>query len=215
MRLLGVSRFASVCVGLFCLGCLSNSFAPALARAQQGAAADPVAADERAIYAAVLDAASTIGAGSQPLVAEMTSTFACGADACNKLSIGGCNGLRGTETPEARLAIVKRDLPALQPSTSAEFLKVNDRCSVVPSKLNSRLNYHLTTDMDIPQSWSYTSLVYFSRVAFSADHKQALVAVGLMSTPDTKASNGRYFVLGRQGDGWSLNGSSVIWKLKP
>jgi hypothetical protein len=94
--------------------------------AQAGTADEKASSDELVVYAAILDSLSRLDANSHFLIADKTSTFACGETDGNGLSVGGCNGLRtSNETPTDRLAIVMRDLPELRKNTLGEFLSVN------------------------------------------------------------------------------------------
>jgi len=138
--------------------------------------------DELAVYAAVLDASEKLGPASRPLIADTTSTFACGTTICNGSSMGGCNGLRtANEAPSERLAIVKRDITDLEGDTVSNFDQQNQKCASVSHDIPTISDYHLFSDADIPTTWKYSFLVYFSRVGFNARHTQALVNVGLMS----------------------------------
>lgn len=182
--------------------------------AQAGTAGEKASSDELVVYAAILDSLSKLDANSHFLIADKTSTFACGEADGNGLSVGGCNGLRtSNETPADRLAIVVRDLPELRKNTLGEFLSVNQQCASIAHKIPSSADYHLFNDSDIPKTWKYSFLVYLSRVGFNPEHTEALVNVGLFSYADGNLSEGYYVVLRKLAGKWTLGGTSAVWKL--
>lgn len=174
-----------------------------------------VSSDELAVYATVLSSSEKLGKSSRPLIADTTSTFACGHTSfCNALSMGNCNGLRSVdESPSDRLAIVKRDLPDLQKSTSASFEEENQACASIPDRIPATFQYYLFNDPGIPKTWKYSYLVYFSRVGFNQAHTQALVNVGLFSATNASDSEGKYLILNKVSGKWVLGDSSTIWQL--
>lgn len=172
--------------------------------------------DELAVYASVLDSSPEFGKNSHLLVANKTSIFACNAPDTNGLSIGGCNGLRGSsETPADRMNIVLRDLPTVQKSTVEDFERANQRYVSLHHNLPTQSDYYLFDEPGIPKSWKYSFIVYFSQVGFNPEHTQALVNVGLFSATDGSKSQGFYLVLSKSGGKWILGGTSAVWKLMP
>jgi hypothetical protein len=173
--------------------------------------------DEYAVYAALLDSFQSSRKSSHPIVADQTATFACHA-ACNGLTIGGCNGLRQEdETPAQRLAIVRRDIPDLSSATTGDFESKNQSCTPVAPKLPTKVKYIMSLHEgdDMPEGWDDPDYFFFSRVAFNADHTQALVVLGFMSGTHAKDSEGKYFLLIKRPGGWALHGTSLIWQLQP
>jgi hypothetical protein len=184
--------------------------------AQAQAANLEASSDELAVYAAVTDSLSKVDKATKLLIADKTSTFACDESNCNKLSVGGCNGLRDSnETPSSRIAIVLRDLPVLKENTAAEFERVNQQCASIKHRIPSQSDYYLFNDLEIPKTWRYSFLVYFSRVGFNFDHTQALLNVGLFSATDANQSKGYYLALQKSDRKWLLGGTSAVWKLMP
>jgi hypothetical protein len=187
---------------------------PAHFHGQSPANSTSVSAEELWVYAAVLDSLPTLGTSSRPLIADSTSTFACDEGICNGFMIGSCNGLRSyNETPSERMAVVKRDLPELQMNTITSFVEQNGKCASITGKIPTLSNYHLLSDRDIPKTWKYSYLVYFSRVAFNSEHTQALLNVGLMSATNVSDSKGRYIVLKKISGKWVLGKGSAVWQL--
>jgi hypothetical protein len=201
---------------LVVLGFLSL-VSPSVTVAQQSTApAAPKPDDELAVYAAVLDSSEKLGPTSRPLIADTTSTFACATTICNGFSMGGCNGLRtANETPSERLATVKRDIPDLQADTVSSFEQQNQKCISVRHDIPTTAGYHLFNDADIPKTWKYSFLVYFSRVGFNPQHTQALVNVGRMSATNAKDSGGEYLILNKKSGKWVLGEGSPVWELEP
>jgi len=172
-----------------------------------------VPSNELAVYGAVLDSLQRLGKTTHFLVAEATSTFACGANTCNGFSMGGCNGLKASaETPTERLVIVKRDLPSLKESTITSFEEKNRQCSSIGGVIPTVANYRYLHD-DVPPGWKDKYLVYFSRVGFSTDRSQALVNISIISWTDGTKSGGMYILLNKVGDRWMPGGSSAVWQL--
>jgi hypothetical protein len=203
-------RISALIAGTVALVCLSTLHARAQAPSQEANS------DELAVYAAVLDSSPKFGRSGHLLIADKTSTFACDVSDTNGLSIGGCNGLRGSrETPADRMSIVLRDLPTLQKSTVEEFEHANQQYVTLHHKLPSQSDYYFFNDPGIPKSWKYSFLVYFSRVGFNPEHTQALVNVGLFSAADANQSEGYYLVLYKSDGKWILGGTSAVWKLTP
>lgn len=184
------------------------------AKSTDRATNESVSSDELAVYAAILDSLSQLNANSHLLIADKTSTFACGESTGNGLSIAGCNGLRNsTETPSDRIAIVARDLPELQKDTLSEFLNANQQYVSITHKIPSSADYYLFNERDIPKDWKYSFLVYLSRVGFNREHTEALVNVGLFSYANSSLSEGHYVELQKLAGKWKLGGTSVVWKL--
>jgi hypothetical protein len=157
-----------------------------------------------------------LGRGSQLLIADKTLTFVCGSEGDNRFSMGGCNGLRSKdEKPSDRMAIVKRDLPELEKSTSLDFESQNVESSTIHERIPTHATYYFFSDSALPKDWNYTHLVYFSSVGFNIERTQALLNVGIFSATDQKASKGAYFILTKQSGKWVLGASSAIWQLMP
>jgi hypothetical protein len=187
---------------------------PAKFHGQSPANSASVSDEELLVYAAVLDFLPKPGGSSRPLIADSTSTFACDEKVCNGFMIGSCNGLRShNETPSERMAIVKRDLPELQTNTISSFVKENGKCASITGIIPTSSNYHLFSDRDMPKTWKYSYIVYFSRVAFNPELTQALLNVGLMSAADASDSKGRYIVLKKTSGKWVLGEGSAVWQL--
>jgi hypothetical protein len=175
---------------------------------------ETASSDEMVVYAAILDSLSQLNANSHLLIADKTSTFACGESTGNGLSVADCNGLRNSnETPSDRMVIVTRDLPDLQKDTLREFLNANQQYVSIAHKIPSSADYYLFNDPEIPKAWKYSFLVYLSRVGFNREHTEALVNVGLFSYADSKLSEGHYVVLRKLTGKWTLGGTSAVWKL--
>jgi len=186
----------------------------------QGAApSDAVlSSDEYQVMAAVIDFFRAAGIASHPLIANRTSIFECGST-CNGMSMGGCNGLRGSdETPQERLQIVKRDLARLEQNTISDFMSKNNRCASIDSKLPTEAQY-LTFGVSHsdarPPGWEHPDLFYFSRVGFNAEHSQALVHVSFMSGTNASDSGGKYLLFIKANGRWKREGSSAVWLLIP
>jgi hypothetical protein len=178
--------------------------------------AEAINSDELAVYAAILDSPENFSEDSRILIADKTSTFACGETTENGLSVGGCNGLRGSsETPSERMAIVLKDITGLKKDTVDEFVRTNQKCVSITRNIPSKMDYYLFNDPGIPKSWKYSFLVYFSRVGFNSEHIEALVNVGSFSSVDAKLSEGHYVVLHNLAGKWALGESSAVWKLRP
>jgi hypothetical protein len=187
---------------------------PAQFEGQSSTNSTSVSAEELLVYAAVLDSLPKLGSSSRPLIADKTSTFACDETICNGFTIGSCNGLRGdNETPSERMAVVKHDLPELQLNTISSFIEQNGKCASITGRIPTFSNYHLFSDREIPKSWKYSYIVYFSRVAFNPEHTQALLNVGLMSVTNASDSKGRYVVLKNISGKWVLGEGSAMWQL--
>jgi hypothetical protein len=175
----------------------------------------PIADEEYAVYAAVIDAFHATKKSSHPIVADSTATFQCHAN-CNGMEVGGCNGLRHEdETPAERLAVVKRDLPHVQPAAIEDFEAKNRSCSTVDRKIPTKIKYLLSLHegASLPDGWDKPDYFFFSRVGFDVDHTQALVVVGFFSGTDAHDSGGKYFLFARRAGKWELQGTSYLWQL--
>lgn len=171
-----------------------------------------VSSQEMQIYGAILD---QLRGMSNPLVADQTSTFACGKASCNGFSIGGCNGLRNADEDESqRMTIVMRDIPDLRADQVNEFEALNQKCASIDRKIPSHSNYRMFSDHNISASWRYSSLVYFSRVAFNEKRTAALVNVAVMSATDAHESGGKYLFLAKKDGKWVIAESSAVWMLQ-
>lgn len=176
--------------------------------------------DEYQVYAAVLESLQRSGKVSHPLIADQTSTFAChGIGICNGFVMGGCNGLLGPdESPESRMRIVRRDLPALEAKTTSDFVTLNQKCSVVHDKIPLSSKYYMFNPSNgpkLPKEWEHPDLVYLSRASINSARTQALVYVGVMSGTNAKDSTGFYILLLRQKGQWTIKNSSAAWALVP
>jgi len=170
--------------------------------------------DELVVYATILDSMSESNANSHFLIADKTLTFACGEGDGNGLSIAGCNGLRSsTESPIERMAILARDLPNLQKDVLSAFVTANQKYATILHNIPSRSDYFLFNDSAKPKDWTYSFLVYLSRVAFNQEHTEALVNVGVFSYMDSQLSEGHYVVLRKLAGKWKIGETSVVWKL--
>lgn len=173
--------------------------------------------EEYRVLGAAIDTFQNEQTSSHPLIADHTSTFECGSS-CNGLQMGGCNGLRvKNESPTERLAIVKRDLPALEKSTVSDFLSKNGRCSEILKKVPAASPYFLfgsSTTEKPPAGWEHPDMFYFSRVAFNQEQTQALLNIGFMSGTDGADSRGRYFLFAKKNGKWAPVASSAVWELK-
>ena len=133
------------------------------------------------------------------------------------MAMGGCNGLRGTdETSTERLAIVKRDLPELEPTTLSDFELKNQRCSEIAKKIPTQSPYFLfgvDHAEQLPSGWEHSDFFYFSRVAFNAQQTQALVHISFISGTNAADSGGKYFLFKKQNGKWAPKGSSDVWEL--
>jgi hypothetical protein len=197
--------------GLLCAsGALLVIPSPLCARAADAT----VTSDEMAVYGALLNWIGAPGGHERILVAESTSTFACGGMICNGFSMSGCNGLRSAgESPAQRLQIVKRDLPLLRPETLDSFEKRNQQCASIRGTIPTGADYRYLNDPDIPKDWKYTYLVYVSRVGFNADHTQALVDLSAFSATDGAKSGGAYISLRNRNGKWEVGATSAVWQL--
>jgi hypothetical protein len=175
-----------------------------------------LSSEEYKILAASVDLFRKNQLASHPFIADHTSTFACDSS-CNGFAMGGCNGLRRTdETPAERLAIVERDLPKLEETTISDFKSKNERCSEVGKKIPTQSPYFLfglASGEKPPSGWEHPDFFYFSRVAFSPQHTQALLEVSFMSGTSAADSGGRYFLFVKKHGRWELEGSSAVWEL--
>ncbi len=167
-----------------------------------------------AVYGAILDWIGTPGGHERILIAESTSTFACGGTICNGFSMGGCNGLRlAGESPAQQLQIVKRDIPLLRLETLDSFEKRNQQCASIRGPIPTSADYRYLNDPGIPKDWKYTYLVYVSRVGFNADRAQALVDLSTFSAADGTKSGGAYVSLSKLSGKWEVGGTSAVWRL--
>jgi hypothetical protein len=183
-------------------------------QAQQAIA--PLEPQEYSVMGVMLDGFQKDGLASHPFVADRTSTFECSAG-CNGLAMAGCNGLRSNgETPKERLAIVKRDLPAVEQTTLSDFEFKNKHCSEIANKIPSRSSYFLFGSDHVeklPSGWEHPDFFYFSRVGFNEHRTQALVHVSFMSGTNGADSGGKYFLLMKQNGKWEPKASSDVWQL--
>jgi hypothetical protein len=182
--------------------------------AQSSTGSPAVSSEEIAIYATVLDTLPWLGPSSRPLIADSTSTFSCSKASCNGFLMGSCDGLRNEgETIADRMSLVKRDIPVLQAATASNFVGLNQACASIKSKIPTAADYRLFSDQKIPENWKYSYLVYFSRVGFNAEHTQALVYVGLVSSTNSKNSGGNHFILKMSSGKWILGEGSSFWQM--
>jgi hypothetical protein len=130
--------------------------------------------------------------------------------------MGGCNGLiTAGETPTARLAIVKRDLPELESATITEFTDKNQRCAEIAKKIPSKSPYYLFAPNHgekLPSGWEHPDFFYFSRIGFNPQQTQALINISFMSGTSAAATSGKYFLFVKQDGRWKMKGSSAVWE---
>lgn len=180
-----------------------------------------VTVEEMRVFAAVLDEMAKQKLVSQPLVADRTSSFECGAS-CNGMEMECGSGMRAAdESPQDALSRVRTEMPDLLLSTSIQFEERNAKCAALPEELPASTKHYLfsLTDESVnkkrPKEWKHPDYVYFSRASFDPQQTQALVFMVLASGTDGSLSGADYVLLSRVEGRWRIEDSLAVWDLAP
>ena len=86
--------YARILIGVVLIFAVQNmcgQIAEPIKSSTDRATNETASSDELAVYAAILDSLSQLNPNSHFLIADKTSTFACGESTGNGLAIAGCN----------------------------------------------------------------------------------------------------------------------------
>ncbi len=172
--------------------------------------------DEIAVMAAVLDDVYARVAVGWVLVCARTATFECNPPAMTGVDVGGCSGMRGAaESPEQRLAMVRRRIPEVSAEIATDLLRKSRGSVVLPDALPVPVQQILwapgmTTDFKFKEDPAFAAC--FSRVGFDSARAKALIYLTMMNWTDRSKSFGQYSYLEKQKGAWVIRENVKVWE---
>ncbi|HXR32265.1 MAG TPA: hypothetical protein VN830_01050 [Verrucomicrobiae bacterium] len=155
------------------------------------------AEEEYAVYGAVMKSLLRDYPELKLYIQPRTLSFECGKESCNTFQVGeGCSAMRvADQTPQGVLKALRQTFKELQKVTTSDFEKKNAHCGLLENRFPVERDYLWTGEdgktamgkrsvEEIPEEWKDADFLYFSRVGFDPEQKQALLYWGLFCHQD-------------------------------
>ena len=130
------------------------------------------------------------------LIANTTLSTACGEKSGNPVLINGCGMFGPPVSVKEVEKTAKESMPRMSQATWQDFTKQNSRSSELKDVFQSPWP-HKMSGVDVPQTGAWNSpdgAMFFSRVGFDHDRKQALVYVVFFSYMKDVRTTGNFFL---------------------